>query len=196
MDEQLTAKIKEVKAKIKSNSKDAHFADTLIDELVGLQKQADIEPVELIVPCAEVEHVRQIDDVTSLIKTIRGYLYKHGVLTYIWVPFGLNTLYSTMSDFDELLGKEERTEDDEVQISAVNRMLQWHTVAFLDAESLLDSAKASVEILNNAVLRFQSNTKAQLTADDIEMDTLAATAGAALTEIADLPTPATDAIED
>ena len=42
MDAQLQQKLKEVKAKIKTNSKDAHFAEALIDELVGLQKQADI----------------------------------------------------------------------------------------------------------------------------------------------------------
>ena len=35
MEEQLQQKLKEVKAKIKTNSKDAHFADALIDELVG-----------------------------------------------------------------------------------------------------------------------------------------------------------------
>ena len=102
MDAQLQQKLKEVKAKIKTNSKDAHFAEALIDELVGLQKQADIEPVELIVPSAEVEHTYQIDDVTTLIKTAKGYLYKHGKLSYIWVPFGLNTLWKTLNELDEI----------------------------------------------------------------------------------------------
>ena len=131
MDAQLQQKLKEVKAKIKTNSKDAHFAEALIEELVGLQKQADIEPVELIVPSAEVEHTYQIDDVTTLIKTAKGYLYKHGNLSYIWVPFGLNTLWKTLNELDEILAKDERTEEEDVVVSMINRMMQWHTVALL-----------------------------------------------------------------
>ena len=168
MDAQLQQKLKEVKAKIKANSKDAHFADALIDELVGLQKQADVEPVELIVPCAEVEHAYQIDDVTTLVKTPKGYLYKHGGLSYIWVPFGLNTLWQTMNELDEILGKEERTEEEDVTISMINRMMQWHTVAFYDAETLIDSANASVKILNDTLARYKERISTKETEGDIK----------------------------
>lgn len=139
-EQQLQEKLKAVKAKIVANSKDAHFAESLIDELVSLQKQADIEPVELIVPCAEVERKHQIDDVTSLTKTLRGYLYKHGETSYVYVPFGPNQLYNAMVDFDALLSKPERTEEEDLLISMIQRMLQWHTVAFCDVESLVNSA--------------------------------------------------------
>ena len=168
MDAQLQQKLKEVKAKIKTNSKDAHFADALIDELVGLQKQADVEPVELIVPSAEVEHTYQIDDVTTLIKTAKGYLYKHGNLSYIWVPFGLNTLWQTINELDEILGKEERTEEEDVTISMINRMMQWHAVAFYDAESLIDSANASVKILNDTLARYKERISTKETEEDIK----------------------------
>lgn len=167
MEEQLQQKLKEVKAKIKTNAKDAHFAEALIDELVGLQKQADIEPVELIVPSAEVEHTYQIDDVTTLIKTAKGYLYKHGNLSYIWVPFGLNTLWKTLNELDEILGKEERTEEEDVTIAMINRMMQWHTVAFYDAETLIDSANASVKILNDTLARYKERISAKETEGDI-----------------------------
>lgn len=168
MEEQLQQKLKEVKAKIKTNSKDAHFADALIDELVGLQKQADVEPVELIVPCAEVEHTYRIDDVTTLVKTTKGYLYKHGNMSYIWVPFGLNTLWQTMNELDEILGKEERTEEENTTISMINRMLQWHTVAFYDAETLIDSANASVKILNDTLARYKERISTKETEGDIK----------------------------
>ena len=168
MDAQLQQKLKEVKAKIKTNSKDAHFADALIDELVGLQKQADVEPVELIVPCAEVEHAYQIDDVTTLVKTPKCYLYKHGGLSYIWVPFGLNTLWQTMNELDEILGKEERTEEEDVTIAMINRMMQWHTVAFYDAETLIDSANASVKILNDTLARYKERISTKETEGDIK----------------------------
>ena len=168
MDAQLQQKLKEVKAKIKTNSKDAHFAEALIDELVGLQKQADIEPVELIVPSAEVEHTYQIDDVTTLIKTAKGYLYKHGNLSYVWVPFGLNTLWKTLNELDEILAKDEPTEEEGVVVSMINRMMQWHTVAFYDAETLVDSAHASVKILNDAIERYKQDVTAKETEGDIK----------------------------
>lgn len=191
-EKQLQEKLKEVKAKIKANSKDAHFAEALIEELVGLQKQADIEPVELIVPCAEVEQTYQIDDVTTLVKTAKGYLYKHGNLTYIWIPFGLNTLWQTMNELAELLGKSERTEEEDIMISMVNRMLQWHTVAFTDAESLIDSAQASVKILNDAIKRYEDRINPKETQEDIKANTEFAEASKAVENIANEPIPNTD----
>lgn len=191
-EQQLQEKLKEVKAKIKSNSKDAHFAEALIDELVGLQKQADIESVELIVPTSEVEHTYQIDDVTTLIKTPKGYLYKHGNLTYIWIPFGLNTLWQTMTEFEGFIAKEERTEEEDIMISMVNRMLQWHTVAFTDAESLIDSANASVNILNAAIKRYEDRVNPKETQEDIKANTEFAEASKAVEDIANEPIPDID----
>lgn len=191
-EQQLQEKLKEVKAKIKANSKDAHFAEALIDELVGLQKQADIEPVELIVPCAEVEQTYRIDDVTTLVKTPKGYLYKHGNLTYIWIPFGLNTLWQRINEFSEYLVKEERTEEEDIMISMVNRMLQWHTVAFLDPDSLIDSANASVNILNAAIKRYEDRVNSKETQEDIKKNTEFAEASKAIEDIANEPIPNVD----
>lgn len=196
MDAQLQAKLNEVKTKIKANAKDAHFAEALIDELVGLQKQADVEPTELIVPCAEVEQTYQVDDASTLIKTVRGFLYKHGNLSYIWVPFGLNSLYNAMCDLAEVLDKKERTEDDEVTIAVISRMLQWHTVAFFDADTLIDSAAAAVKIINDAVKRIEDERSVAETKDDIELNTLAEAADKALKDIAKTPAPDIDTIDD
>lgn len=180
MEKQLKQKLDEVKVKIKNNSKDAHFAETLIDELVGLQKQADIEPVELIVPCAEVEHTRQIDEVTSLVKTSKGYLYKHGNTSFIWVPFGLNSLWQTMDELDTLIGKDEHTEEESVVISMINRMLQWHTIAFYDSETLIDSANASLKILDSAIKRYEERINPKETSADIQANTEFGEASAAV----------------
>lgn len=188
-EQQLQEKLKEAKAKIKANSKDAHFADALIEELVGLQKQADVEPVEIIVPCAEVERTYQIDDVTTLVKTAKGYLYKHGSLSYVWVPFGMNTLWQAMDELAVLLGKEELTEEESVMVSMVNRMLQWHTVAFFDAETLIDSANASVKILGDAIKRYESRVSTTETQDDIKANTEFENASKALEDMADAPIP-------
>lgn len=179
-EQQLQEKLKEVKAKIKANSKDAHFADALIDELVGLQKQADVEPVELIVPLREVIHTRQIDDVTSLSKTVHGYLYKHGNVSATWIPFGMNTLYNAVAEIDEILEKEDRTDDEQTTVLMVNRMLQWHTVAFLDAETLVDSAMAAMKIVKDASARYNITDNKPETEDDVEANTLYRDASEAL----------------
>lgn len=167
MEKQLQEKLKEIKVKIKANSKDVHFAETLIEEFVSLQKQADVEAVELIVPCSEVEHKHQIDDVTSLIKTVHGYLYKHGELSYVYVPFGFNKLYDAMAELDDLLSQETRTEDEDTIISMMQRMLQWHTVAFADTEALIDSATATVKILGDVIKRNLPSETVQETESDI-----------------------------
>lgn len=189
MDEQLNQKLKEAKAKIVANSKDAHFAESLINELVGLQKQADIEPVELIVPTADVEHEYRIDEVTTLYKTTKGYLYKHGNLSCVWIPFGVNTLWQAINELAGLLGKEERTEEEGVMVSMVNRMLQWHTVAFMDAEALIDSANASVKILGDAIRRWESHVSAKETAKDVKANTEFIQASNALEDMANSPIP-------
>lgn len=189
MDEQLNQKLKEAKAKIVANSKDAHFAESLINEIVGLQKQADIEPVELIVPTADVEHEYRIDEVTTLYKTTKGYLYKHGNLSCVWIPFGVNTLWQAMNELAGLLGKEERTEEEGVMVSMVNRMLQWHTVAFMDAETLIDSANASVKILGDAIQRWESQVSTKETAKDVKANTEFIQASNALEDMANSPIP-------
>lgn len=186
---QLQEKLKAVKAKIVANSKDAHFAESLIDELVGLQKQADIEPVELIMPCAEVERKHQIDDVTSLTKTLRGYLYKHGETSYVYVPFGPNQLYNAMVDFDALLSKPERTEEEDLLISMIQRMLQWHTVAFCDVESLVDSATASAKILNGIIERYTPSEATPETEADIKANAEFEQERKAVDELVNAPIP-------
>lgn len=52
--EELKKKLDEVKAQIKANSKDTHFADTLISELLSLKGQIDVEPLEFYVKSKDV----------------------------------------------------------------------------------------------------------------------------------------------
>lgn len=72
--EELKKKLDEVRAKIKSNSKDAHFAEVLCDELVSLKGQLSIEPTALHIPLSDI--VDSIDGETfTLAKTKQGLLY-------------------------------------------------------------------------------------------------------------------------
>lgn len=72
--EELKKKLDEVRVKIKSNSKDAHFAEVLVDELVSLKGQMMIEPTVLHIPLTDI--VDSIDGETfTLSKTKQGVLY-------------------------------------------------------------------------------------------------------------------------
>ena len=73
-----------------------------------------------------------------------------------------------MNELDEILGKEERTEEENTTISMINRMMQWHTVAFYDAETLIDSANASVKILNDTLARYKERISTKETEGDIK----------------------------
>jgi hypothetical protein len=51
---ELKQKLEETKAKIKSNSKDAHFADVLISDLLSIKGQLDHEPTLVHIPLDDV----------------------------------------------------------------------------------------------------------------------------------------------
>lgn len=191
-EQQLQEKLKEVKAKIKANSKDAHFAEALIDELVGLQKQADIEPVELIVPCAEVEKTYQIDDVTTLVKTAKGYLYKYGNTFYTYIPFGLNEFFNSFVGYEEMLSKESLSDDEQLTVQALNRAMQWPVTATLDEVTFWDSANASLKIMLEAHKRWQDKINPKETQEDIKANTEFAEASKAVEDIANEPIPDID----
>ncbi len=71
----IDAKLEEVKAKIKSNSKDAHFADTLIDELLSLKGQKDHHPMYLSIP--EKDVIKTYDYDSFSISNCKGGILFH-----------------------------------------------------------------------------------------------------------------------
>lgn len=72
---ELREKMNEVIAKIKVNSKDAHYADKLVDMLLSLKGQLDIEPTLIHLPSEEV-----VDKLES--DTFRLALCKSGEVVY------------------------------------------------------------------------------------------------------------------
>ncbi len=192
MEQQLQEKLKEVKAKIVANSKDSHFAKALIDEFVGLQKQADIEPVELIVPCADVEQTYQIDDVTTLVKTPKGYLYKYGNTFYTYIPFGLNEFFYSFVGYEKMLSKESLSDDEQLTVQALNRAMQWPVTATLDEVTFWDTANASLKIMLEAHKRWSDKINPKETQEDIKANTEFEQNEKALDELVNAPIPDID----
>ena len=61
--------------------------------------------------------------------------------------------------------------------------MQWHTVAFYDAETLIDSANASVKILNDAITRYKKNIGTKETEGDIKANAVFDNATNAIDEL-------------
>lgn len=106
-------KIKEIKNRIISNSKDAEWANKMLLELVSLQKQEDVEPVELIVPTKEVRETLDFGAV-KIMRTIRGYLVqcKGGMATF--VELRMSAVCAMINTLFELHGKERNEEDENI----------------------------------------------------------------------------------
>lgn len=100
--------IAQVKQDITANSKDAHWAQKLLSKLTALQKEADNEPVELIVPCKEVKDTIDFG-ACKVSRTIRGYLFeaKGGLHTFVSLRMErvcavFNTLFELSKKTDEV----------------------------------------------------------------------------------------------
>lgn len=81
---------------------DKHLVAKHLDQLLSLQKQADKEPVELIVPTSEV--IKKIDmDTCALTKTMRGFLWETKGGLSIFISMRAMSAYQHMSTLFEIL---------------------------------------------------------------------------------------------
>lgn len=147
---ELSKSLKEVKAQIKANSKDAHFAESLVDKLLAIKSEMSVEPIELNVG-------KRIDgwkgETFEIVKTDRGCLYHEYGGYSIFVTFDNNTaLYRTLCDYVdnrrvyETLEEEEK-ERYELTLQAVAYCLSVPKFCFTDAEFTFDLASMVVKFL-------------------------------------------------
>lgn len=147
-------KIKELKAQIISNSKDAEWGKKMLSQLTSLQKQADIEPVELIVPCKEVKDTIE-EDSYFLKRTPRGILFqtKSGVSTFVELRAG--TTYQMLNQLFALKDTPPTTEEEkeiaELYSTAVAYTLQGPIFASLSEKSLYEHASHILQKFNEYV---------------------------------------------
>lgn len=152
--EQLKKKLEEVKVKIKTNSKDAHFADTLIDEILSIKGQLDVEPT--IVHIEEKDVVQKLDgDTFSMYITSRGDAVYHVKGGYtIVADYRMNGLseaiagYVLNNDVLDTLSEEER-ELYELDMEASTFVLNAPMIAFSDENLKFDVATLIVKYLKD-----------------------------------------------
>lgn len=184
--------IKELKSQIVSNSKDAEWTKKMLAKLTSLQRGALVEPVELIVPCKEVQESIDMGS-CKISRTIRGFLLeaKGGMFTFVdnrmtSVCAMLNTLFE--------LNKSAETEEDKEMFdsfsSAALYVFQGLIFASLKDEMLFGVA---ADILKRFNVYCQENVdNAELheeTAEDIEKNIAFENMGEAMQNIAGSPLP-------
>jgi hypothetical protein len=151
---ELKEKLEVTKAKIKANSKDAHFADALIDDLSSIIGQLNHEPTLIHLPLSEVED--SIDGEhfeASIMKDGTAVYHTRGGYTIIadYRVVGLNlAIRNFIKDLREVSNL---SEDDrkivELEASANAYVLNVPMIAFSDAKFTLEIATKTVEYLNN-----------------------------------------------
>lgn len=104
---ELKKAIDDVVAKIKTNSKDSHFADSLVDRLLSLKGQYDVEPTRIHIE--EKDVVKEYDfDASSFVKCKQCIIYHAKSGMDIIVKPSMKLLYEHL---DILLGMKEDDEN-------------------------------------------------------------------------------------
>jgi hypothetical protein len=166
--EELKKDLKEVVAKIKTNSKDQHYADVLIDKLLSIKGQLGIEPTRLYLPMSDI-----IDSVES--KTFRIEIFKSGEAIYhlkggmdVIVRPNATSLYSYLTHIVALQnGHTEEEITDEMRdlivadLEASSLVLNIPFFAFGDFEFKYKLAEMVVDYLNKLQVEEVDNAELQ-----------------------------------
>lgn len=138
--DELKKELADIKTKIKLNSTDAHFADTLIAELLSVKGQLDHEPTLAHLPLSDIEDTLKGDnfDIYAM-KTGEAVYRLKGGLTVI-ATNGLNALNLTLRDYvfrqheaDTVLNDDEK-ELYANDLMASTMILNLPVLAFYDLE--------------------------------------------------------------
>lgn len=163
-------KLEETKSKIKTNSKDAHFADTLITELLGIDAKLKKSDMENSVILGDVE--KEYDGGNFKITAFRdGSIMYHTTGGYTLIGdyrlVGLNTVLRDFIDkmSDTSWGNTVNRENIELDLSANTYILNIPMFAFSDAQLKFELATKVIEYLNNL---YKTATETELTEENIE----------------------------
>lgn len=172
---ELKEKLKEVESLIKTNSKDAHYAETLISELKSLHGQMKHEPTLVHIPLDNVE--KSIDGETytmSITKDGKAIYHTKGGYTLI-----CESQYASLFDFiessiDFINGKFEDEMEDEYKdilsndITSSTFILNLPLIAMGDVEFKYKMVGEIIDYLNNSVLEAEKKLQEETPKEDEE----------------------------
>jgi hypothetical protein len=148
----LKQKLEETKAKIKSNSKDAHFADSLISDLLSIKGQLEHVPSLEFIPLEAIEaefghgsfYIAKLSDQRMLYKVYGGYT--------IICDARMKALYETISGLldiynDPSVIDDANKDDTMLALEALGFILSAPLYACADEELAMKIATAIVEYI-------------------------------------------------
>lgn len=132
----LKERLNEVKSQLRTNAKDVHFFDKLIDEALSLKGQMSVEPIAL--DCGK-ERDEWTGDTFRITLTDRGVLYHEYGGYSVFVTPNNTALYEVLSDlvvnkdeYAELEG--EKKENFESLLTIVAYNLSLPRISFMDRD--------------------------------------------------------------
>ena len=117
-------RIDTLKKQIAANSKDAEWAKKMLHELITLQRQEDVVPMELGVPVSEVKDTADADSF-KLIKTTHGYLFQtRGGALSTFVESKYNSVCSMLDTLMYLVKKDKREDFEDSYLDCISYVMQ------------------------------------------------------------------------
>lgn len=158
----LKQKLEETKAKLKTNSKDAHFADSLISDLESLCGQLKHEPTVVHYELKDTEGTVNGDTFElSIMKDGTAIYHVYGGYTII-ADTRSRSLNMALKMLYECLKNGKESEDDTLP-DAVCHVLSLPMVAFSDAEFTYKIATVMLEWINNV---YENSMSSELKDED------------------------------
>ena len=153
---ELKSQLNEVKAKIKANSKDAHFVESLISDLLSIKGQMMIEPTRVHIEENDVEETFR-GETFEMYRTKKGEAVFHtfGGLTVIADPrlISLNGTISSIIDATREGAMDNLTDEEREQfildVSATAHLLNLPAFVFSNLDFKYEMARRTVGFIRD-----------------------------------------------
>lgn len=132
MKKDLKKELKDLVSKIKTNSKDSAFAESLVKKLLSVKGQIDVEPTEIYVPCSDVIYRKSIENgAYEIIQTKEENIFATKGFRLIVKPYIVSgdklagsSLYEMMNCVFNLCREQDEQKDD-FENADILDMLLW-----------------------------------------------------------------------
>lgn len=170
---ELNKKLNDVKKKIKANSKDAHFAEALIDEALSLKGQLCVEPTIVHIPIEDVVKSFKGDTFEmSVTKHGDAIYHVYGGYTIIADGNRMRSLAKTLTEYimhEDIVDKlnEKEKEAFIIDMEATANVLNIPMIAFSDVDLKYELATVVVKYMREL---YQTALDAELQEETREQD--------------------------
>lgn len=167
MDKQeLKEKLNDVVAKIKVNSKDQHYADTLVKQLLSLKGQIDVEPTLIHLPSDDIVQKMESDTFRiAVLKSGEAVYHLKGGMDIVVQPKA-HSLYEFLTGIVSIQDEMEKLSDEErnlilQDVTASTYVLNIPFIAFGDLDFKYKLANDVIDYLVSLQDKYVDNAELQ-----------------------------------